>query len=107
MSYVPSDAAAADLRGIVRYTYQQWGKSQVVRYRDKLEQGMARLAARQGPFKDMSAVYPTLCMARCEHHCVFCLLPESAPAGSWRFFTNAWTCWRGWWKDSTHRPALS
>ena len=28
----------------------------------------------------MSALYPALRMARCEHHYVFCLLREHAPA---------------------------
>jgi len=80
MSYVLSGAAAADLRGIARYTRKQWGSAQARHYRDELEQSMTRLAARQGPLKDMSAVYPTMSMARCEHHCIFGLLRENAPA---------------------------
>jgi hypothetical protein len=32
------------------------------------------------PFKDMSAIYPALRMARCQHHYVFCLPQEDAPA---------------------------
>jgi len=81
MNYVLSDAADADLRGIFRHTLKQWGSAQVLRYRDKLEQGMARLAARQEPFRNLSAIYPTLCMAHCAHHSHF--LPacrEDAPA---------------------------
>ncbi len=31
-------------------------------------------------FKDMSALYPALRMAHCEHHYVFCLPREDAPA---------------------------
>lgn len=38
--YVLSDAAEADLRGIIRYTRKQWGDSQVRRYIGKLEQGL-------------------------------------------------------------------
>lgn len=68
------------MRGIIRYTRKQWGDAQVRRYIARLEQGIARLAARQGAFKDMSALYPTLRMAHREHHYVFCLSREKAPA---------------------------
>lgn len=78
--YVLTDAAEADLRGIVRYTRKQWGNVQVRRYVAGLEQSIARVAAGQGPYKDMSALYPALRMARCEHHYVFCLPREDAPA---------------------------
>jgi plasmid stabilization system protein ParE len=40
----------------------------------------ANLAEGKGPFKDMSALYPALRMARCQHHYVFCLPRENAPA---------------------------
>ncbi|MCL1961722.1 MAG: type II toxin-antitoxin system RelE/ParE family toxin [Desulfovibrionaceae bacterium] len=80
MRYILSGAAVADLRGIARTTRKQWGSAQARHYRDRLEQGMARLAARQGPFKDMSALYPTMGMAHCEHHYIFGLLRENAPA---------------------------
>ena len=79
-AYMLTDAAEADMRGIIRYTRKQWGDEQVRRYIAKLEQGIARLAASQGAFKDMSALYPALRMARCEHHYVFCLPRENAPA---------------------------
>lgn len=79
-AYVLTDAAEADMRGIIRYTRKQWGDEQVRSYIAKLEQGIARLAASQGTFKDMSALYPALRMARCEHHYVFCLPRETAPA---------------------------
>jgi toxin ParE1/3/4 len=52
----------------------------VRRYVAKLEEGIARLASRKGIFKDMSALYPALLMARCEHHYVFCLPRERSPA---------------------------
>lgn len=45
-----------------------------------LERGIANLAEGKAPFKDMSALHPALGMARCEHHYVFCLLQEDAPA---------------------------
>lgn len=79
-NYILTDAAEADLRGIIRHTRKQWGNAQVRRYIAKLEQGIARLAGRQGAFKDMSALYPALRMAHCKQHYVFCLSREDAPA---------------------------
>ena len=78
--YVLTASAEADVRGIVRYTRQRWGDAQVRTYIAKLERGIARLAAGQGAFKDLSALHPALRMARCEHHYVFCLPREDAPA---------------------------
>jgi len=80
MNYILNEAAEADLRGIIRYTRNQWGDAQARRYLTKLKQGIARLAVGQEPFKDMSAIYPALRMAHCEHHCIFCLPRENAPA---------------------------
>lgn len=68
------------MRGIIRYTRKEWGNAQARRYIVKLEQGIARLASRQGTFKDMSALYLALLMSHCEHHYVFCLPRESSPA---------------------------
>ncbi|HEX7348324.1 MAG TPA: type II toxin-antitoxin system RelE/ParE family toxin [Rhodanobacteraceae bacterium] len=78
--YILTDAAEADLRGIIRYTRKQWGDAQARTYIAKLEAGIARLVARQGAASDMSDLYPALRMAHCEHHYVFCLPREHAPA---------------------------
>lgn len=56
------------------------GDAQARRYIADLEQGVARLAAGQGIFKDASALHPALRMARCTHHYVFCLPRENEPA---------------------------
>ncbi|HIH4317355.1 type II toxin-antitoxin system RelE/ParE family toxin [Citrobacter freundii] len=79
-AYVLTTDAEADLRGIIRYTRKEWGAAQVRRYIAKLEQGIAALADGHRPFKDMSEIYPALRMARCEHHYVFCLPRQRAPA---------------------------
>ena len=79
-SYALTAAAEADVRGIIRYTRAHWGDAQTRRYMEKLERGIKRLAAGQGVFKDMRALYPALRMALCEHHYVFCLSREGAPA---------------------------
>lgn len=78
--YVLTDAAESDMRGIIRYTRKRWGNEQVRSYISKLEQGIVRLAARQGAFKDMGAFYPALRMAHCEHHYIFCLPRDDAAA---------------------------
>jgi plasmid stabilization system protein ParE len=78
--YVLSDAAEADLREIIRYTLKQWSDAQVRRYASELQRRIARLAAGQGSFRDMSEIYPALRVAHCEHHYVFCLPREHTPA---------------------------
>lgn len=78
--YVLTRAAETDVRGIIQHTRKEWGDAQVRRYITKLEQGIGRLAAGREPFKDMSALYPTLRMAHCQHHYVFCLPRKDAPA---------------------------
>jgi len=80
MSYVLKEDAEADLRGIINYTRKQWGNAQAQHYIAKLRRGIARLADGQGTFKDMGAIYPMLRMTHCEHHYIFCLLREGAPA---------------------------
>ncbi len=78
--YILTAAAEADLREIIRYTRKQWGDAQVRSYIAKLEGGIARLAAGEGVFKDMTALYPALRMVRCEHHYIFCLPRDDAPS---------------------------
>lgn len=80
MNYVLTDDAEADLRGIIRYTREEWGTAQARAYVAKLKTGIACVAAGQGVFKEMDALYSALRMARCEHHYVFCLPREHAPA---------------------------
>ena len=77
--YLLAKAAESDLRSIVSYTRKQWGDAQVRSYATRLEHGITRAAAGQGVFTDMSALYPALRMAHCEHHYVFCLPRENAP----------------------------
>ncbi|MGY0342207.1 type II toxin-antitoxin system RelE/ParE family toxin [Xylella fastidiosa] len=78
--YVLTEAAESDLRGIVRYTRKQWGNAQVRHYIATLERGIASLAEGRSAFNDMSSLFPALRMGRYEHHYVFCLPREEAPA---------------------------
>ena len=79
-SYVLTAAAEADLRDVIRYTRREWSDAQTRSYVAKLKQGMERIAAGQGASKDMAAVFPALRMVRCEHHYIFCLPRDDAPA---------------------------
>lgn len=78
--YVLTSAAEADLRGIVRYTRKRWGEAQTRSYLAKLTRGIEAIAAGQGFSKDLCALYPGLRMAKCEHHYLFCLPRDDAPA---------------------------
>lgn len=79
-AYVLTLGAEADLREIIRYTRQQWSDQQVRVYIGRLERGIARLAAHQGAYRDLSDLYLKLLMAHCEHHYAFALPREGAPA---------------------------
>jgi toxin ParE1/3/4 len=79
-SYVLTEAAEADLRGIIRYTSAQWGDDQVRLYASKLARGFERLASGGGGVRDMGALFPGLRMLRCEHHYIFGLPRADAPA---------------------------
>jgi plasmid stabilization system protein ParE len=79
-NYILTDDAANDMRGLIRYTRKTWGAAQSRRYAASLEKGIVRLAGDPQRFRDMSELYPTLRMAHCEHHYVFCLPQNDAPA---------------------------
>jgi len=80
LNYILTDEAAADVRAIIRATRQRWGTAQMRRYMKKLETGIAKLASGQGVFKTLDVLHPGLRVAHCEHHYVFCLPREHAPA---------------------------
>lgn len=79
-NYILTDEAANDMRNLIQYTRKTWGVAQTRRYADSLEKGIIRLAGDPLRFRDMSELYPALRMARCEHHYVFCLPQDDAPA---------------------------
>jgi toxin ParE1/3/4 len=78
--YVLTEAAEADLRDIIRYTRNEWGDAKTRSYVARLTRGIERIAAGQGASGDMAALYPGLRMVRCDHHYVFCLPRDDAPA---------------------------
>jgi plasmid stabilization system protein ParE len=78
--YVLQSSAANDLRSILRYTRETWGVAQARAYSKKLRTGLQRLAQGQGAYKILSDIHPSLRVTRCEHHYIFCLWREGAPA---------------------------
>jgi len=80
LTYVLSTAAAADVRTIIRTTVRRWGAAQARHYVQKLEVGIAKVAAGQGVFKILDTPYLGLRVAHCEHHYIFCLPRADAPA---------------------------
>lgn len=79
-AYVLTKSAAADLREIIRYTKKQWGDAHVLSYVGRLQRGIEQLAANRGAGKDLSAIFPALRSLHCEHHYIFCLPRDNAPA---------------------------
>lgn len=57
--YRLTKGAAADLRGIVRYTVEQWGKDQCRTYVAEIEEIASALAKGEGPFKNLDNVHPS------------------------------------------------
>jgi len=78
--YVLQALAAEDLRSIVRYTRRTWGADQARAYSEKLHAGVERLARGEGAYKTLSDIHPSLRVAHCEHHYIFCLWRENASA---------------------------
>ena len=78
-AYILSKAASADFADIVRYTHQNWGEEQCRIYISELERATTLVAKGEGRFKDLSAIYPSLRMAKCGNHFIFCLPRPEAP----------------------------
>jgi plasmid stabilization system protein ParE len=79
-SYIVSSDAAADICEITRYSIEQWGHEKCRSYIANLEKCADAAAKGVGVYKDMSALYPNLRMIKCQHHHVFCLYRQGAPA---------------------------
>ena len=74
--YDLTDEAAEDIREIVRYTLQTWGRAQVTRYRASLKQCLNRLAEAPGLGKSFSDELPEVRAFHCRHHFIFYLQRE-------------------------------
>ena len=50
-----SEAAAADLASIFRYTRERWGEAQAIAYLDEIDEGFDRIASKPALGRDRSA----------------------------------------------------
>lgn len=64
-------AAEEDLKKIAHYTFQQWGKTQAMRYAKLLETAFHDIAANRALSRTFSKQYPQVQVTKCEHHYIF------------------------------------
>ncbi|MEQ1543593.1 type II toxin-antitoxin system RelE/ParE family toxin [Methyloglobulus sp.] len=69
--YILTQLAANDLKDIVRYTLNQWGKKQSLHYANLLEKRFQEIADRTAISKSFSNLYPQIRVTHCEHHYIF------------------------------------
>lgn len=74
--FVLAKGAVADLKQIVQYTNDIWGKGQCTAYMAELERAAILVAKGEGHFKDLHTIYPNLRMTKSGHHYIFCCLRE-------------------------------
>uniref|UniRef100_UPI003342D246 type II toxin-antitoxin system RelE/ParE family toxin n=1 Tax=Castellaniella defragrans TaxID=75697 RepID=UPI003342D246 len=74
-----SEAALADIRGIIGYTRKAWGDAQVCRYVEKPSSAESPASLPSRPLLEYEC-HPSLRMAHCQHHDVFCLPHQNEPA---------------------------
>lgn len=79
-TYLLTKSEEADLREVVRYTLKEWGEAQCSRYVAALEKQVEAVAKGNGVFKVMDELLPTLRVALCGKHYIFCLPQAQAPA---------------------------
>ena len=79
-SYVLTKGAAADLRGISRYTAETWGEVQRRAYVQQLQEAVSDVAEGRGVFSDWGAVLPGLRVKAVGSHYIFCLSRPDRPA---------------------------
>ena len=78
-SYALTEAAEADLRGIIRYTSAQWGDDQARAYAAKLARGFEQLVSGEGAVKEAANLFPGLRTLRVGRHYIFGLPQADAP----------------------------
>lgn len=78
--YILTRSAAADLREVVRYTLQNWGRSQCQTYITQIEEAAVELALGQGVYRTRDDLLPGLRVRRAGHHYLFCLPQNEQPA---------------------------
>jgi plasmid stabilization system protein ParE len=78
--YALTRSAAADLRGIVRYTLEQWGERECRTYIAQIETAASELALGNGTFKRLDELIHGLRARRAGRYYLFCLPRPEQPA---------------------------
>ncbi|CAG0909162.1 unnamed protein product [Cyprideis torosa] len=60
-----------DIGDIAAYTLERWGYKQARIYVEKIETGIAKLASKELPYKQLSQFTPPVLIKHCEHHYIF------------------------------------
>ena len=76
-TYRLSDDADNDLKAIARYTLQQWGEDQTIRYMHSLDQIFSTLTDRPPTARQFSLRFPQVLVIRCNRHYAFYVPPEN------------------------------
>jgi plasmid stabilization system protein ParE len=79
VSYDLTPEAEEDLKGIIRYTIEQWGIEQAQHYADLLEAGCQKIADETAIPRTFSQKYPDVFVTKSEHHFIFYLWRSSRP----------------------------
>lgn len=77
--YELSDDAETDLDGITKYTYENHGVAQTLKYIDHLDECANNLAMGNGHYKALPEIHPQLRMKHCQHHYIFGVITKSSP----------------------------
>ena len=75
--YLLSEAAAEDMRGIIRYTLREHGYKQALKYSSQIERCAERLAKSKQGYKKLPDINPELRYTHCEHHYIFGLIRKN------------------------------
>lgn len=76
--HLTSDAES-DLKEILRYTLEKWGRAQALRYAESLDRCFVEIATKSRKSRTLRHSHPALHVTRCEHHYVFYLRSERQP----------------------------
>jgi toxin ParE1/3/4 len=71
LPYVLTQLAENDIKEIARYTLNQWGKIQSLRYANVLEKRFQEIADSTAISRSFSNLYPQIRVTHCQHHYIF------------------------------------
>lgn len=74
--YELTSQAESEIRDIIRYTFEQHGKKQALRYKNALQERFCAIAERAVHARPLSERYSQILVTRCEHHYIFYIHPE-------------------------------